>query len=51
MVGDTASGLPRKGQVVRYEDDKVIVRFEEPGEKRLAVDFVQGHRLLEPLQT
>ena len=38
-----------RGLVMRYEGDKVIVLFDEVGEKKLAVDFVAAHGLLEPL--
>lgn len=39
------SGTPR-GEV-HYEADRVVVLLDEVGEKRLAVDFVVVHRLLE----
>lgn len=36
-----------RGLVLRYEGDKVVVMFDELGEKRLAVEFVMAHGLLE----
>jgi ATP-dependent DNA helicase RecQ len=38
-----------KGLVMRYEGDKVIILFDDIGEKPLAVNFVIEHELLERL--
>lgn len=37
------------GLVMRYEEDKIIVLFEEVGYKALSLTVVQEHNLLEPL--
>ena len=38
-----------KGLVMHYEGDKVIILFDDIGEKPLAVNFVIEHELLERL--